>query len=153
MAATSPAEEGNRGLVRRRLRLTRNPEIPCVLIECGYISNPSEARLIADAGYRQALAKSIAVAIRDKLMAVAKASGPAADKGQKGAKQVVAKADTSATKGKDKAAIKTHVVKPNETLFRVAVMYDLSVDELKKLNKMSAKDNTIKAGQRIKVSG
>ncbi len=85
--------------------------------------------------------------------AVAKASGPAADKGQKGAKQVVAKADTSSTKGKDKAAIKTHVVKPNETLFRVAVMYDLSVDELKKLNKMSAKDNTIKAGQRIKVSG
>ena len=66
MAATSPAEEGNRGLVRRRLRLTRNPEIPCVLIECGYISNPSEARLIADTGYRQALAKSIAGAIREQ---------------------------------------------------------------------------------------
>ena len=84
--------------------------------------------------------------------AVAKAS-PAAAKGDKGGKQVLAKADTSATKGKDKAAVKTHVVKPNETLFRVAVMYDLSVDELKKLNKMSAKDNTIKAGQRIRVSG
>lgn len=81
----------------------------------------------------------------------ASSSTPA--KGQKGAKQVLAKADTSAAKGKDKAPIKTHVVKPNETLFRVAVMYDLSVDELKKLNKMSAKDNTIKAGQRIRVSG
>ena len=81
------------------------------------------------------------------------ASSPAAAKGQKGDKQVLAKADTSAAKGKDKAAVKTHVVKPNETLFRVAVMYDLSVNELKKLNKMSPNENTIKAGQRIKVSG
>ena len=83
------------------------------------------------------------------------ASGATGAKGQKGDKQVLAKADTSAGKGKekDKAAVKTHVVKPNETLFRVAVMYDLSVNELRKLNKMSPNDNTIKAGQRIKVSG
>ena len=31
MTSASPAENSNRGLVRRRLRLTRNPEIPCVL--------------------------------------------------------------------------------------------------------------------------
>ena len=43
------------------------------------------------------------------------------------------------------------MVKANETLFRVAVKYDTSVDELKKLNKMTAKDNTIKAGQKLKV--
>jgi LysM repeat protein len=45
------------------------------------------------------------------------------------------------------------VVKANETLFQVAVKYDTSVDELKKLNKLSAKDNTIKTGQKLKVSG
>ena len=33
MASVSPAENSNRGLVRRRLRLTRNPDIPCVLVE------------------------------------------------------------------------------------------------------------------------
>ena len=43
------------------------------------------------------------------------------------------------------------MVKANETLFLVAVKYDTSVDEIKKLNKMTAKDNTIKAGQKLKV--
>ena len=64
MSAASPAESANRGLVRRRLRLTRNPEIPCVLLEGGYLSHPSESRLIADSGYRRKLATAIAGAIR-----------------------------------------------------------------------------------------
>lgn len=64
MAATSPEETDNRGLVRRRLRLTRNPEIPCVLLEGGYLSNAAESRLIAQPSYRQKLASAIAGAIR-----------------------------------------------------------------------------------------
>ena len=55
-----------RGLVRRRLRLTRNPEIPCVLAECGYISNADEARFASDSGYRGRLAGAIAGAIREQ---------------------------------------------------------------------------------------
>ena len=64
MTAVSPQEDGNRGLVRRRLRLTRNPEIPCVLLEGGYLSNSAESRLIAQPSYRQKLASAIAGAIR-----------------------------------------------------------------------------------------
>jgi N-acetylmuramoyl-L-alanine amidase len=66
MTAASPAEQSNRGLVRRRLRLTRNPEIPCVLIEGGYLSHPAESHLIADPRYRQKLAVAIASAIREQ---------------------------------------------------------------------------------------
>lgn len=76
MAGTSPAEASNRGLVRRRLRLTRNPEIPCVLLEGGYLSNPAEARLAADPGYRQALARSIAGAIRQQAAQGDSGTGP-----------------------------------------------------------------------------
>lgn len=64
MMATSPEENSSRGLVRRRLRLTRNPEIPCVLIEGGYLSNSAESHLIANSSYRQKLAEGIAGAIR-----------------------------------------------------------------------------------------
>lgn len=64
MASVSPAENANRGLVRRRLRLTRNPAIPCILLECGYLSHPVESRCIADPLYRQKLAAAIASAIR-----------------------------------------------------------------------------------------
>jgi N-acetylmuramoyl-L-alanine amidase len=66
MAAVSPAESGNRGMVRRRLRLTRNPDIPCVLVELGYLSNASEARLCADPAYRDKMAAAIARAILDQ---------------------------------------------------------------------------------------
>jgi N-acetylmuramoyl-L-alanine amidase len=66
MAEACPAEDGNRGLVRRRLRLTRNPDIPCVLLECGYLSHPAESRLVADPAYRGKLAAAIADAIRDQ---------------------------------------------------------------------------------------
>lgn len=76
MTAASPAEECNRGLVRRRLRLTRNPEIPCVLIEGGYLSNPKESRLIADPRYRQKLAAAIASAIRTQAAIGDSGTGP-----------------------------------------------------------------------------
>jgi membrane-bound lytic murein transglycosylase D len=47
----------------------------------------------------------------------------------------------------------THVVKPNETLYRVALRYDMSVDELRRLNRMKPGDNTIRTGQRLRVGG
>tara|TARA_B110000037_G_scaffold140379_1_gene158742 strand:- start:279 stop:872 length:594 start_codon:yes stop_codon:yes gene_type:complete len=50
----------------RRLRLTRNPSIPCVLLEGGYMSHSSEARQINSASHRERLAKAIAKAIRDQ---------------------------------------------------------------------------------------
>ena len=56
----------SRGLVRRRLRLTRNPELPCVLVECGYLSNAGEASDIASATYRGRMAKAIAQAILEQ---------------------------------------------------------------------------------------
>jgi len=76
MSAASPAEHGNRGLVRRRLRLTRNPQIPCVLIECGYLSHPAESRLIDNPAYRQKLAAAIAQAIRSQAAIGDAGTGP-----------------------------------------------------------------------------
>ncbi len=64
MDSVSSEENANRGLVRRRLRLTRNPEIPCVLIEGGYLSHSAESQLVADPRYRQRIASAIAAAIR-----------------------------------------------------------------------------------------
>lgn len=64
MTSASPAENSNRGLVRRRLRLTRNPAMPCVLLEGGYLSHPVESRCISNPRYRQKLATNIASAIR-----------------------------------------------------------------------------------------
>lgn len=76
MAQVSPTENANRGLVRRRIRLTRNPQIPCVLLEGGYLSHAAESRLISDAGYRQKLANAIAAAIRTQAAIGDAGTGP-----------------------------------------------------------------------------
>lgn len=56
----------SRGLVRRRLRLTRNPMIPCILVECGYISNSREGKSLSNPAYRSQVARAIARAIREE---------------------------------------------------------------------------------------
>jgi len=66
LSAAAPNKSRSRGLVRRRLRLTRNPTIPCVLVECGYLSNPKEAALVKSSAYLDKLAKAIASAIKEQ---------------------------------------------------------------------------------------
>jgi N-acetylmuramoyl-L-alanine amidase len=41
----------------------RGQERPAILVEGGYLSNPNEARLIADPAYRQKLAEAVARAL------------------------------------------------------------------------------------------
>ena len=72
-ALAGPSE---RGLVRRRLPMTRNPEIPCVHAECGYLSNADEARFLSDPGYRGRLAGAIASAIREQAARGDEGMGP-----------------------------------------------------------------------------
>ena len=66
MESVAPSESGNRGKVRRRLRLTRNPDVPCILAELGYLSHPAEARLCSDPAYRERMASALARAILDQ---------------------------------------------------------------------------------------
>jgi membrane-bound lytic murein transglycosylase D len=49
------------------------------------------------------------------------------------------------------SAPKYHVVKPQETLYRVATLNGISVEKLRKLNKMGPNDNNIRPGQKLKV--
>lgn len=76
MAAVVPGNRGNRGLVRRRLRLTRNPEIPCVLLECGYLTNAREASLLRSPAYLDRLASALAEAVREQARRGDEGMGP-----------------------------------------------------------------------------
>jgi N-acetylmuramoyl-L-alanine amidase len=64
--ASAAGQHTSRGLVRRRLRLTRNPMVPCILVEGGYISNSREAKSLSDPAYRARLARAIAAALREQ---------------------------------------------------------------------------------------
>lgn len=55
-----------RGIHHANFRVLRLNEYPAVLVECGYLSNPREAVLCANPGYREKLASEIARAITEQ---------------------------------------------------------------------------------------
>jgi len=55
----------NIAINRRRLRLTRNPTIPSVLVEAGYMTNSAEARRLSSAKTRDAIAQGICDGIEE----------------------------------------------------------------------------------------
>ena len=55
------------GVVRRRLRVTRNPDVPCLLVECGYMTNKSDAARISQAAFRERAAAGIAKGLLEQL--------------------------------------------------------------------------------------
>ena len=60
----------DRGIKRARFVVIRDVTVPGVLIECGFLSNNNDARLIAMPYYRQQLALSIVQAVRNYRNAV-----------------------------------------------------------------------------------
>jgi membrane-bound lytic murein transglycosylase D len=122
---------------------------------------------------RKTAPKTVKVAVaasKAKTAKVADAGSKSAPKSLKSSKSVkVAKSDSRSKpvkvaaakveprpakdrKAKASGAVKVHVVQPNETLYRVATHYELSVAELQRLNRMGPNDTNIRPGQRLRVS-
>jgi N-acetylmuramoyl-L-alanine amidase len=60
----SGAPSENRGIRRRGFYVLRKTAIPSVLVECGFLTNPTEGSLALNANYRQKLAEQIARGIQ-----------------------------------------------------------------------------------------
>jgi N-acetylmuramoyl-L-alanine amidase len=64
VAGGAPSE--NRGVRRRGYYVLRRTRIPSILVECGFLTNPSEAQYVQTTGYRQKLAEEIARGVRNR---------------------------------------------------------------------------------------
>jgi N-acetylmuramoyl-L-alanine amidase len=89
----------------------KSPDIPSLLIEVGFLSNPDEERKLRDAKHQKRLAESIMKGVRE----YARSYVPA--------RQTVASAQT-------------HVVRRGETLGAIAQQYQISLGALRTANKM-----------------
>ena len=69
--AGAPSE--NRGIRRRGYYVLRKTNIPAVLVECGFLTNPAEGQLALTAAYRDKLAEEITRGILGKPALVARA--------------------------------------------------------------------------------
>ncbi len=63
---TGGAPSGNRGVRRRGYYVLRKTGIPAVLVECGFLTNPTEAAYAQSVSYRQKLAEEIAAGVRGR---------------------------------------------------------------------------------------
>ena len=60
------APSSNRGVRRRGFYVLRKTRIPAVLVECGFLTNPTEGAYAQSASYRQKLAEEIAAGVRGR---------------------------------------------------------------------------------------
>ncbi len=60
------APSSNRNVRRRGYYVLRKTSVPAVLVECGFLTNPTEAAYAQTASYRQKLAEEIATGVRGR---------------------------------------------------------------------------------------
>src|SRR5207244_5557920 len=61
------APSANRGVRRRGFYVVRNTRIPSVLVECAFLTNPTEAQYAQNSAYRQKLALEIAHGVQNRV--------------------------------------------------------------------------------------
>lgn len=110
----------------------KSPDIPSLLIETGYISNPAEERKLATQSHRSKLANAIFEGVK-----VSMQSSPPKGSYLSWVKQ-----------GRGDDAI-THVIERGDTLSEIATHYRVSFKKLKDFNGL--RNDTIHIGQKLKI--
>ncbi len=116
---------------RANFAVLRAPDMPSILVEAGFISNPEEEKLLNTASYQQRLAVAIMEGIREFAQ-----SRPGLGL------EIV---DTQQPSG-----TRSYVVKRGDTLFSIARRYDVSVNQLLSINGISSA-HQLPAGITIRI--
>lgn len=132
------------------LGVLRSPDIPSLLVETGFISNPSEERLLGSSAYQQKIAESIYKGLRNYFLAHPLQSVPKEENRPLHSAAAVNTAINPAPVGTlSAAASQRHVVKRGETLSGIAAEYGVSMATLRAMNTL--KKDVVWVGQRLKV--
>ena len=112
----------------------KSPDIPSILVETGFISNPSEARKLQTAAHQKSLARSIHTGVRQFF-----------HENPPPGTYVAWMRDS----GKIASAAREHVVRSGESLALLAERYQISLHALRSAN--SLKSDVIKVGQTLNI--
>jgi N-acetylmuramoyl-L-alanine amidase len=105
----------------------KSPDIPSILVETGFISNPTEARRLNNADYRFRMARAIFTGVNDYFYAQPPAGTYMAWVKQKGQE--------------------TYTIARGDTLSGIADRFNVSVDSLRQHNNLSG--SRILVGQKL----
>ena len=101
----------------------KSPDIPSILVETAFISNPGEELNLLSAAYQQQLADAMMNGVRHYFV-----SNPPLG---------------------TRVAAREHVIKPGDTLSAIATQYNVSARTLRVTNRL--KDDTIRIGQILQI--
>lgn len=117
----------NKKVEQARFVVLKSPDIPSILIETGFISNPREELNLRSSGYRNKLAKAILTGIRNYFWAHA-------PQGTLIASQRYAR---------------TYKVAKGDSLGKIAQRYHVGLASLKQFNKLNS--NQLRIGQTLRI--
>jgi N-acetylmuramoyl-L-alanine amidase len=106
------------------------PDIPSILVETGYISNPSEARRLNTADHQERIARALAAAIRDHMQANAPPGTLVAARREQGDER-------------------RHTITNGDTLSQIAARYGITTSRLREANGLS--NDVIRIGQTLVI--
>ncbi len=112
----------------------KSPDIPSILVETGFISNPNEAKKLSSLGHQQALARSITSGVRQFFQ-----------QNPPPGTYIAMLRD----QGKLPSGPREHVVSSGESLALIAQRYQISLASLRNAN--SLKGDVIKIGQTLHI--
>ncbi|SBS37302.1 N-acetylmuramoyl-L-alanine amidase AmiB precursor [Vibrio toranzoniae] len=121
----------NRKPINTSLAVLRSPQIPSVLVETGFISNPTEEKLLFQRSHQDKLARAVTKAVVKYL----KANPP---------EGIILSKATSST-----GSVSQHKVSRGESLSVIASKYGTSTQALMKLNNL--KSSSLAIGQVLKI--
>ncbi|CAK1972707.1 N-acetylmuramoyl-L-alanine amidase [Vibrio crassostreae] len=119
--------------INTSLAVLRSPQIPSVLVETGFISNPTEEKLLFQRSHQDKLARSVTKAVVKYL----KANPP---------EGIILSNATSST-----GSVSQHKVSRGESLSVIASKYGTSTQTLMKFNNL--KSSSLAIGQILKIPG
>lgn len=115
----------------------KSPDVPSILVETGFISNPDEAKKLNSSYYRKNLSKAIFKGIKKHFSNVPPAGSYVAYVKNGGDPKV------ASSSGRE------HVISRGDTLSGIARQYDVTISALQKANRLSS--SSIRVGQRLKI--
>ncbi|MEC8834657.1 MAG: N-acetylmuramoyl-L-alanine amidase, partial [Pseudomonadota bacterium] len=126
LAALSGVAQLHKGqLEQAGFVVLKSPDVPSILVETGYISNPNEARLLATSKYQQQIARAIANGVREYM----RQNPPPGS-------LIAVLSDSETIR---------HLVKRGDTLSEIALRYDVSAAAIRSANRL--RGNVIKTGE------
>jgi N-acetylmuramoyl-L-alanine amidase len=120
----------------------KSPDVPSILVETAFISNPTEERLLRDARHQRRLAQAIMKGIRAYFR---ENPPPGTVMASRESGTVVA----SRTEGSEAMARQEHVIKHGETLSELAERYAVSMQRLRVANNLS--DDRLRVGSVLRI--